>query len=92
MNIVSFFMMYLDHVLLLAKRLAPFPFSPLSNTASIYSHDKLKVKSRTIEFEIGYPALCLMNMFSSPVDITSSAELAFTSRLERTISTRFSST
>jgi hypothetical protein len=30
-------MMPLDHVLLLAKRPAPFPFSPSSNIARIYS-------------------------------------------------------
>jgi len=67
-------------------------FSPSSNIARIYSQGKINSRSRTIEFKTGYPALCPVNMFSSPLDTTSSAQLTFPSRLKRTISTRSFST
>jgi hypothetical protein len=60
----------LDHVLLLAKRPAPIPFSPSSNTAGIYSQAKMEARSRTTRFKAGYFALCPVKFFSSPVHTT----------------------
>jgi hypothetical protein len=70
MSIVMLSMMHLDHVLLLAEHPAPFPFSPSSNTAGIYSQGKTEARSRTTQHKAGYPALCPVKDIGFPVHTT----------------------